>query len=429
MATSVPAPTNMMERILHLMAEKKASDVYLSAHAPATIKINGQCMPINSQVMPPEAVMNLLMDVVPPNRIEELKETGELNMAIPMYGVGNFRLSAMRQRGTYAAVIRFISPEIPDLDSLHLPSILKHLIMEKRGLILMVGATGAGKSTTLASMLDHRNKNASGHILTIEDPIEFIFTNRKSLVNQREVGSDTAVLQTGLKNALRQAPDVILIGEIRDRDTMSAAIAYAQSGHLCLATLHANNSYQALNRVLSFYPAEVRPTLLGDLSAALKSVVSQRLIRTVDGGRTPAVEVMLNTKLIQDLIEKSDFSGVKEAMDNAMAEGSQTFEQDLARLILEGKIDRKEGLANADSPTNLMWRLQNDSGRLNPNKPQEEERPSDEPSFTEITLDVKPSGYRTTGFGTTGFGNSGFRDSGFQDSRMGGYSDSRIGGA
>jgi twitching motility protein PilU len=429
MATSVPAPTNMMERILHLMAEKKASDVYLSAHAPATIKINGQCMPINSQVMPPEAVMNLLMDVVPPNRIEELKETGELNMAIPMYGVGNFRLSAMRQRGTYAAVIRFISPEIPDLDSLHLPSILKHLIMEKRGLILMVGATGAGKSTTLASMLDHRNKNASGHILTIEDPIEFIFTNRKSLVNQREVGSDTAVLQTGLKNALRQAPDVILIGEIRDRDTMSAAIAYAQSGHLCLATLHANNSYQALNRVLSFYPAEVRPTLLGDLSAALKSVVSQRLIRTVDGGRTPAVEVMLNTKLIQDLIEKSDFSGVKEAMDNAMAEGSQTFEQALARLILEGKIDRKEGLANADSPTNLMWRLQNDSGRLNPNKPQEEERPSDEPSFTEITLDVKPSGYRTTGFGKTGFGNSGFRDSGFQDSKMGGYSDSRIGGA
>ena len=429
MATSVPAPTNMMERILHLMAEKKASDVYLSAHAPATIKINGQCMPINSQVMPPEAVMNLLMDVVPPNRIEELKETGELNMAIPMYGVGNFRLSAMRQRGTYAAVIRFISPEIPDLDSLHLPNILKHLVMEKRGLILMVGATGAGKSTTLASMLDHRNKNAAGHILTIEDPIEFVFTNRKSLVNQREVGTDTQALQTGLKNALRQAPDVILIGEIRDRETMSAAIAYAQSGHLCLATLHANNSYQALNRVLSFYPVEVRPTLLGDLSAALKSVVSQRLIRTVDGGRTPAVEVMLNTKLIQDLIEKSDFSGVKEAMDNAMAEGSQTFEQDLARLILEGKIDRKEGLANADSPTNLMWRLQNDSGRLNPNKPQEEERPSDEPSFTEITLDVKPSGYRTTGFGKTGFGNSGFRDSGFQDSKMGGYSDSRIGGA
>ena len=379
-----------MERILHLMAEKKASDVYLSAHAPATIKINGQYMPLNPQVLPSDTVLNLLTEVVSPHRIEELKETGELNMAIPMYGVGNFRLSAMRQRGTYAAVIRFISPDIPELDSLNLPNVLKHLVMEKRGLILMVGATGAGKSTTLASMLDHRNQHMAGHILTIEDPIEFVFTNRKSLINQREVGSDTASLHVGLKNALRQAPDVIMIGEIRDRETMSAAIAYAQSGHLCLATLHANNSYQALNRVLSFYPAEVRPTLLGDLAASLKSIVSQRLLRTVDGGRIPAVEVLLNTKLIADLIEKSDFSGVKEAMDNSIAEGSQTFEEDLARLINEGKIDRKEGLVNADSPTNLMWRLQNDTGRRTANAPAEEEVPSDEPSFTDITLDVRP---------------------------------------
>ncbi len=424
------APQSMMERILYLMAEKKASDVYLTAHAPATIKINGQCMPINSQVLPPDAVMNLLMDVVAPNRIEELRETGELNMAIPMYGVGNFRLSAMRQRGSYAAVVRFISPDIPALDSLNLPAVLSRLVMEKRGLILMVGATGAGKSTTLAAMLDHRNKNAAGHILTIEDPIEFVFTNRKSLVNQREVGTDTSALHVGLKNALRQAPDVIMIGVIRDRETMSAAIAYAQSGHLCLATLHANNSYQALNRVLSFYPVEVRPTLLGDLAAALKSIVSQRLIRTLEGGRTPAAEVMLNTKLVADLIEKSDFSGVKEAMDNSMAEGSQTFEQDLARLILTGKIDRKEGLANADSPTNLMWRLQNDAERYNPNrKPDDEEVSSDEPSFTEITLDVRPSGFGTTGFGKTGFRDSGFKSSGFQDSKVGGFSDSRLGGA
>jgi twitching motility protein PilU len=385
-----PAAASTMERILHLMAEKKASDVYLSAHAPATIKINGQYMPLNPQVLPSDTVLNLLTEVVSPHRIEELKETGELNMAIPMYGVGNFRLSAMRQRGTYAAVIRFISPDIPELDSLNLPNVLKHLVMEKRGLILMVGATGAGKSTTLASMLDHRNKHMAGHILTIEDPIEFVFTNRKSLINQREVGSDTASLHVGLKNALRQAPDVIMIGEIRDRETMSAAIAYAQSGHLCLATLHANNSYQALNRVLSFYPAEVRPTLLGDLAASLKSIVSQRLLRTVDGGRIPAVEVLLNTKLIADLIEKSDFSGVKEAMDNSIAEGSQTFEEDLARLINEGKIDRKEGLVNADSPTNLMWRLQNDTGRRSANQPAEEELPSDEPSFTEISLDVRP---------------------------------------
>ncbi len=387
-----PASASTMERILQLMAEKKASDVYLSAHAPATIKINGQYMPLNAQALPSETVLNLLTEVVSPHRIEELKETGELNMAIPMYGVGNFRLSAMRQRGTYAAVVRYISPEIPELDSLNLPDVLKHLVMEKRGLILMVGATGAGKSTTLASMLDHRNKHMAGHILTIEDPIEFVFTNRRSLINQREVGSDTATLHVGLKNALRQAPDVIMIGEIRDRETMSAAIAYAQSGHLCLATLHANNSYQALNRVLSFYPVEVRPTLLSDLSAALRSVVSQRLLRTVDGGRIPAVEVLLNTKLVADLIEKGDFSAVKEAMDNSIAEGSQTFEEDLARLITEGKVDRKEGLVNADSPTNLMWRLQNDQGRRTAHKPQEEEVPSDEPSFTEISLDVRPAG-------------------------------------
>ena|GEM_PF-48663 len=429
------APTTMMDRILHLMAEKKASDVYLSAHAPATIKINGVSMPINNQLLPPEATLNLLMDVVPPNRIEELKETGELNMAIPIYGVGNFRLSAMRQRGTYAAVIRFISPDIPDIESLNLPSILKHLVMEKRGLVLMVGATGNGKSTTLASMLDHRNRNATGHILTIEDPIEYVFSNRKSLINQREVGTDTSALQIGLKNALRQAPDVIMIGEIRDRETMTAAIAYAQSGHLCLATLHANNSYQALNRVLSFYPVEVRPTLLGDLAAALKSIVSQRLIRTVDGQRVPAVEVLLNTKLVADLIEKSDFSGVKEAMDNAIAEGSQTFEQDLARLILENRIDRKEGLANADSPTNLMWRLQNEVGRQFTRKPQEEEeRASDEPSFTDITLDVRPSGYGRAGFSRSGFGKTGFDhsshpESGFHDSKVGSFSDSRIGDA
>ena len=428
-----------MERILRLMSEKKASDVYLSANAPALIKINGECIPINNQVLPPDAPRNLLSEIVPAERIEELEETGELNMGVPLSGVGRFRISAMRQRGSYAVVVRFISQQVPDFESLNLPPVLTELILEKRGLILVVGATGSGKSTTLASMIDTRNALMSGHILTIEDPVEYQFRNKKSIVNQREIGSDTQSLQTALKNALRQAPDVILIGEIRDRETMSSAIAYAQSGHLCLATLHGNNSYQALNRVLSFYPAEVRPTLLGDLSAALKSVVSQRLIRTVDGGRTPAVEVMLNTKLIADLIEKSDFSGVKEAMDNSMAEGSQTFEQDLARLIIEGKIDRKEGLANADSPTNLMWRLQNDSARFNANKPQEEERPSDEPSFTDITLDVRPSGYGTTGFGKTGFGQtgfrnsgfrpSGFRDSGFQDSKLGSFADSRIGDA
>jgi twitching motility protein PilU len=377
---------SMMDRILRLMAERKASDVYLSAHAPAIIKINGQYIPMNSQILPVEATINLLSEVVPPNRIEELKETGELNMAIPVLDVGNFRLSAMRQRGTYAAVIRYISSDIPSLPSLNLPPILADLVMEKRGLILMVGATGAGKSTTLASMIDHRNENTMGHILTIEDPVEFVFRNRKSVINQREVGTDTQSLAIGLKNALRQAPDVIMIGEIRDRETMSAAIAYAQSGHVCLSTLHANNSYQALNRILSFYPAEVRPSMLGDLGSALKAIVSQRLLRTVHNTRIPAVEVMLNTRLTSELIEQGNFSGVKEAMNNSLAEGSQTFEQDIARLIMEGQVDRKEGLAYADSPTNLMWRLQNDFSRAA--APEQLETQSDEASFTEITLDV-----------------------------------------
>ncbi|MGZ5269341.1 MAG: PilT/PilU family type 4a pilus ATPase [Ramlibacter sp.] len=381
-----------MERILRLMGEKKASDVYLSAHAPAMIKINGQCLPINNQLLPPDAPKALLAEVLPARRMTELEETGELNMAHAIDGVGNFRFSAMRQRGSYAAVIRYITTEIPPLDSLNVPMILGELIMEKRGLMLMVGATGAGKSTTLASMMDYRNEKAAGHILTIEDPVEFLFKNKKSVVNQREVGSDTQSMQTALKNALRQAPDVILIGEIRDRETMSAAIAYAQSGHLCLATMHANNSYQALNRILSFYPVEVRPTMLGDLAAAMKAIVSQRLLRTVHGGRTPAVEVMLNTKLVSELIEKGDFSGVKEAMEKSMAEGSQTFEQAIAKLIVEGVVDKKEGIANADSPTNLQWRLQNDFGHASASRPEEgasEEDLADEPSFTEITLDVK----------------------------------------
>ncbi|MEY4737631.1 MAG: hypothetical protein RL302_1950, partial [Pseudomonadota bacterium] len=302
MATTTVSGT--MDRILRLMSEKKASDVYLSAHSPALIRINGQCVPINSQLLPADAPKSLLAEVLPAERIAELEAEGELNMGFPVEGVGRFRVSAMRQRGSYAAVIRYITVDVPPLANLAVPMSLGDLIMEKRGLILMVGATGAGKSTTLASMLDFRNEHQSGHILTIEDPIEFLFKNKKSVVNQREIGTDTKSLGVALKNALRQAPDVIMIGEIRDRETMSAAIAYAQSGHLCLATMHANNSYQALNRILSFYPVEVRPTMLGDLAAALKAVVSQRLLRSTSGARTPAVEILLNTKLVAEMIEK-----------------------------------------------------------------------------------------------------------------------------
>ncbi|MDP2016752.1 PilT/PilU family type 4a pilus ATPase [Hydrogenophaga sp.] len=380
-----------MERILRLMAEKKASDVYLTAHAPAMIKINGQTIPINSQVLPPEAPRNLLAEIVPSTRMEELQETGELNMAVPLEALGNFRISAFRQRGQIAVVIRYIPGDIPALDSLNVAPVLADLVMEKRGLVLMVGATGAGKSTTLAAMIDHRNECASGHVLTIEDPIEYVYRNKKSVVNQREIGPDTSSLQIALKNALRQAPDVILIGEIRDRETMSAAIAYAQSGHLCLATLHANNSYQALNRILSFYPVEVRPTMLGDLAAALRAIVSQRLLRTHTGSRIPAMEVLLNTSLIADLIQKADFFGVREAMEKSLADGSQSFEQDLARLINDGLVTRNEGLAQADSPNNLLWRLQNDfhASKSNDAANASDEDTTENATFTEFTLDVK----------------------------------------
>jgi len=382
----------MMEKILRLMAEKKASDVYLSANSPVLIKINGVCLPINSQALPVDGPLTLLSEIISEQQLQEFNRTSELNTAVPLPGVGRFRLSAMRQRGSCAVVIRFISVDIPTVSSLNIPPVLTDVIMEKRGLVLVVGATGSGKSTTLAALLDHRNERVSGHILTIEDPVEYLFKNKKSIVNQREVGGDTASLQIALKNALRQAPDVILIGEIRDRDTMSAAISYAQSGHLVLATLHANNSYQALNRILNFYPVEVRPTMLNDLASSLKTIVSQRLLRTVDSGRAPAVEVLVNTRLVSELIEKGDFFGVREALEKSMAEASQTFEEDLARLVLTGRITREEGLSYADSPTNLMWRLDNEAGlkqRGAQTQTAAAESKDEGPSFSDFTLDVK----------------------------------------
>jgi twitching motility protein PilU len=285
-------------------------------------------------------------------------------------------------------VFRCIPFVIPTLDSLGVPAILSSLVLEKRGLILMVGATGTGKSTTLAAMLEQRNQTLTGHILTIEDPIEFLFTNKKSVVNQREVGRDTQSLQIALKNGLRQAPDCILIGEIRDRETMTSAISYSLSGHLVLATMHANNSYHALGRILSFYTPESRPALLADLASGLRAIVSQRLVRAAAGGRRPAAEVMLNTKLVSELIEQGDISGVKEAMEKSLAEGSMTFEEHLAELITEGHITREEGLAFADSPTNLLWRLQNETAPMSRQPPKVDE--PDPSMFTEIVLDVMP---------------------------------------
>jgi twitching motility protein PilU len=377
-----------MERVLRLMAEKSASDVYLSANTPILIKINGQILQLSDQPLSHAQPRQLLAELLTPQQLEELDDTGELNVGVGISKVGSFRLSAFRQRGSIAAVFRCIPFIIPTLESLGVPEILKDLVLEKRGLILMVGATGTGKSTTLASMLEHRNQQLTGHILTIEDPIEFLFTNKKSVVNQREVGRDTHSLQIAVKNGLRQAPDCILIGEIRDRETMTSAISYSLSGHLVLATMHANNSYHALGRILSFYTPESRPALLADLASGLRAIVSQRLVRAQAGGRRAAAEVLLNTKLVAELIEQGDISGVKEAMEKSLAEGSQSFEEDLAKLITNGTITRDEGLAFADSPTNLLWRLQNETAPMSRQPPKVED--PDPSLFTEIVLDVVP---------------------------------------
>jgi twitching motility protein PilU len=344
-----------MKRLFQLMADKKASDIFLSIGAPINIKINGNAMPVNQTILTSSAVQSLLYEVLNEHQVREFEEELELNTAYTMEGVGTFRISAFRQKGTPAVVVRYIPGSVPPLDSLGLPSVLKEIVMQKRGLILMVGATGSGKSTSLAAMIDYRNAERSGHILTLEDPVEFIFKNRKSVVNQREVGTDTKAFPIALRNALRQAPDVILIGEIRDRDTMSMALQYAQSGHLCMATLHANNSYHAMNRIISFYPLENRPTLLLDLSASLQAVVSQRLVRTKAGLRKPACEVLLNTRHISELIEKGEINEMKEAMEKSMAPGSQTFEQALFKLFSDGDITQDEAMLNADSATNMLW--------------------------------------------------------------------------
>lgn len=348
-----------MQRLFQLMAEKKASDLFVSVGSPIHIKINGNSVPINQTIMDAATIMTLFGEVLTEKQMNEFLEELEFNGAYNMPGTGNFRLSCFRQKGSPAIVVRYIPGDIPDFDSLSLPPVLKDVIMEKRGLILMVGATGSGKSTTLTSMIDYRNARKSGHILTLEDPVEFIFQNKKSIVNQREVGSDTKAFHIALKNALRQAPDVIFIGEIRDKDTMSQAIAYAQSGHLCMATLHANNSYHAMSRIISFYPLENRPALLADLGVTLKCVISQRLVKKPDGGRAPAVEVLLNSRYIAELIEKGDLGEIKDAMEKSMVPGSQTFEQCLYTLYSTGVITLEEALNNADSANNLQQVINN----------------------------------------------------------------------
>jgi twitching motility protein PilU len=366
------------------MAEKKATDMFFSCGAPITIKINGNSIPVNPTILDAPTFYNLVKEILSESAIEELNSEKELNTRVSTPGVGVFRLSCFFQRGTPGMVVRYIPPEIPRFDTLNLPHVLKDVIMEKRGLILMVGATGSGKTTTLTSMLDFRNENRSGHILTLEDPVEYLFKNKKSIVNQREVGTDTKAFHIALKNAMRQAPDVIFIGEIRDKDIMSQAIAYAQSGHLCIATLHANNSYHALSRVISFYPLENRPALLSDLSVALKAIISQRLIKKPDGAMTPAVEVMLNSRHIAELIEKGDMVGIKESMEQSITSGSQTFEQSLFNLYKMGMITLEEASANADSANNFHYLINNDQLASTPAAESNSETKGEEPIFDPV---------------------------------------------
>lgn len=384
--------------VLKLMAEKQASDLFISAGAPMSIKIQGTIMPVNADVLDGNAVRKIAYEMMSPDDQKIFEDTWECNFSVPVPDVGRFRVNVFKQRGNVAMVLRYLRTQTPGLEALRLPSILKDLINEKRGLVLVVGATGSGKSTTLAAMIEHRNTTRGGHILTIEDPIEFVFKHQRCVINQREVGLDTRSYHNALINAMREAPDILMIGEVRDKETLQQALLYAQTGHLCLSTLHANNSYHAMNRIISFYSPENRPALLADLSAALKAVVSQRLVRSKIGGRIPAVEVLLNTRLIADLIEKGKIYDIKETMEKSLAAGSQTFEQSLLELLSEDKITQEEALANADSATNLIWLINNQGASstgasdkpknsfLHPEQPAQSKEEG--ATFTEFTLNA-----------------------------------------
>jgi twitching motility protein PilU len=343
--------------VLKFMVSKGASDLFFSTNTPIHVDIEGETLPINSQIMGPGMIKDIAYALMTKEQIKEFEDNLECNFAISRHDVGRFRVNVFRQRGEVAMVIRHIKTEIPTFEQLGLAPVLKDLVMKKRGLILMVGATGSGKSTTLASMIDYRNENATGHIITVEDPIEFIYQHKKSIVNQREVGIDTLSFDHALKNAMRQAPNVILIGEIRDMESMKLALAYAETGHLCLATLHANNANQALERIISFFPPEIKQGILLNISLNLVGIISQRLIPAKSQKRVAASEVLINTPYISELIQKQKLSENKEVMAENSDLGMNTFDQSLFRLYSNGKIDEENALANADSRHDLSLKI------------------------------------------------------------------------
>jgi twitching motility protein PilU len=300
-------------------------------------------------------VRRIAYELMSKEQAREFENEMEMNLSHLDRAVGNFRINIFRQRGTISLVIRFVRNKVPPFEQLMLPAVLLDLVMEKRGLILIAGATGSGKSTSLAAMIDHRNNTRSGHILTIEDPIEYLFEHKQSLVNQREIHVDTQNYQFALQNALREAPDLIMIGEIRDKETMQSALLHTLTGHLCLSTIHANNSYHALSRIINLFPYEARSAVLSDLSIGLRAIICQRLVKNVDGSQQPAVEILLNTALIAELVKNGEFAQIKEAMEQSLYPGSQTFEQALCRMYLDGRITYDEAMIASDSPTNLAW--------------------------------------------------------------------------
>jgi twitching motility protein PilU len=343
--------------LFKLMVDKRASDLFFTTYAPVMIKIDGKIMPVNQVELSPKMVRQAALELLNEQQLEQFTKDLEIDFAISEPGLGRFRVNVFHQRGNVAMVLRFITPELPQLEALGMPDILKDMIMLRRGLILMVGASGSGKSTTLAAMIDHRNKNSASHIVTIEDPIEFLHSNQKSIVNQREVGLDTLSYHRALRSAMREAPDVILIGEIRDRETMQAAIDLAGTGHLAIATLHANNSPETLDRIINMYPNDQHKQVLMDLAQYVRVIISQRLVRSKEGKRVAAVEIMLNTPHIAELILKGDISNVKEAFKDTKEPGMQSFDQALFELYRKGAISMEEALSNADSRSNLEAKI------------------------------------------------------------------------
>jgi len=346
-----------LTHFLKTMRENNGSDMYLSTGAPINVKTEGVLESMSSTGLPPGIVEKIAYSLMDERQIKEFEDTMECNLAVSIKGVGRYRVNVFRQRGEVSMVIRTIKSTIPKLDELNMPPHLYDLIMEKRGLILVVGATGSGKSTTMASMIDYRNSSTTGHILTVEDPIEYVHKHKMSVVNQREIGIDTLGYAPALKNALREAPDLILIGEINDAETMEAAVSFAETGHLCMATLHANNSDQAMERVLNFFPSDMHNNVLMNLALNLRAVISQRLVIDVNGKRRPACEVLMNTPQIREMIRRGEISELKMAMEKSLEDGMQTFDQALYDMYKDGIITLEEALSNADSAQGLEVRI------------------------------------------------------------------------